>query len=35
VTAAFPPEPAAVAMLSRRVKEKFDPAGIFNPGKMG
>ncbi|MGO7175842.1 glycolate oxidase subunit GlcE [Rhizobium ruizarguesonis] len=35
VTAAFHPEPEAVAMLSRRVKEKFDPAGIFNPGKMG
>ncbi|ARO28844.1 MULTISPECIES: glycolate oxidase subunit GlcE [unclassified Rhizobium] len=34
-TAAFHPEPEAVAMLSRRVKEKFDPAGIFNPGKMG
>ncbi|RUL96049.1 FAD-binding protein [Rhizobium chutanense] len=35
VTAAFHPEPEAVAMLSRRVKEKFDPADIFNPGKMG
>ncbi|MEB3045672.1 FAD-binding protein [Rhizobium mulingense] len=34
-TAAFHPEPEAVAMLSRRVKEKFDPAAIFNPGKMG
>ncbi|MFB2606952.1 FAD-linked oxidase C-terminal domain-containing protein, partial [Rhizobium phaseoli] len=34
-TAAFHPEPEAVAMLSRRVKEKFDPAGILNPGKMG
>ncbi|KEC72701.1 UNVERIFIED_ORG: glycolate oxidase FAD binding subunit [Rhizobium esperanzae] len=34
-TAAFQPEPEAVAMLSRRVKEKFDPAGILNPGKMG
>ncbi|QSY95120.1 glycolate oxidase subunit GlcE [Rhizobium bangladeshense] len=34
-TAAFHPEPEAVALLSRRVKEKFDPAGIFNPGKMG
>ncbi|MBB3313133.1 glycolate oxidase FAD binding subunit [Rhizobium sp. BK196] len=31
---AFHPEEEAVAMLSRRVKEKFDPAGIFNPGKM-
>ncbi|WP_064693951.1 FAD-binding protein [Rhizobium aegyptiacum] len=35
VATAFHPEPEAVAMLSRRVKEKFDPAGIFNPGKMG
>jgi glycolate oxidase FAD binding subunit len=35
VTSAFHPEPEAVVMLSRRVKEKFDPAGIFNPGKMG
>ncbi|QRM42970.1 glycolate oxidase subunit GlcE [Rhizobium sp. BG4] len=33
--AAFQPQPEAVAMLSARVKEKFDPAGIFNPGKMG
>jgi glycolate oxidase FAD binding subunit len=32
--AAFQPQPEAVALLSRRVKEKFDPAGIFNPGKM-
>jgi glycolate oxidase FAD binding subunit len=34
-TPAFQPQPEAVAMLSARVKEKFDPAGIFNPGKMG
>jgi len=34
-TPAFQPEPEAVALLSARVKEKFDPAGIFNPGKMG
>jgi glycolate oxidase FAD binding subunit len=33
-TAAFQPQPDAVALLSARVKEKFDPAGIFNPGKM-
>ncbi|WP_413711041.1 FAD-binding protein [Rhizobium sp. Rhizsp82] len=33
--AAFQPQPEAVALLSARVKEKFDPAGIFNPGKMG
>lgn len=34
-TAAFQPQPEAVALLSARVKQKFDPAGIFNPGKMG
>lgn len=34
-TPAFQPQPEAVALLSARVKEKFDPAGIFNPGKMG
>lgn len=33
--AAFQPQPEAVASLSARVKEKFDPARIFNPGKMG
>ncbi|MBB6482840.1 FAD-binding protein [Rhizobium lusitanum] len=33
-TPAFQPQPEAVALLSARVKEKFDPAGIFNPGKM-
>jgi glycolate oxidase FAD binding subunit len=31
---AFEPQPEAVALLSARVKEKFDPAGILNPGKM-
>lgn len=31
---AFHPQEEAVALLSRRVKEKFDPAGVFNPGKM-
>jgi len=34
-TQSFQPQPEAVALLSRRVKESFDPAGIFNPGKMG
>jgi glycolate oxidase FAD binding subunit len=34
-TASFEPEPEAVVLLSRRVKASFDPAGIFNPGKMG
>ncbi len=34
-SASFQPQPEAVALLSRRVKESFDPDGIFNPGKMG
>ncbi|HEX8049752.1 FAD-binding protein [Rhizobium sp.] len=33
-TSAFQPQPEAVALLSARVKEKFDPMGILNPGKM-
>jgi glycolate oxidase FAD binding subunit len=33
--AAFQPQTDAVALLSQRVKASFDPAGIFNPGKMG
>ncbi|MDI7864803.1 glycolate oxidase subunit GlcE [Rhizobiaceae bacterium n13] len=32
--AAFEPLDPAVALLSRHVKEKLDPKGIFNPGKM-
>ncbi len=32
---AFEPQADAVAMLSARLREKFDPAGILNPGKMG
>jgi glycolate oxidase FAD binding subunit len=35
LTPAFQPQEEAVALLSRRLKEKFDPAGIFNPGKIG
>ena len=35
VTPAFEPEPPAVAALSARLREKFDPKGIFNPGLMG
>jgi glycolate oxidase FAD binding subunit len=31
---AFEPQSEAVALLSARVKQKFDPAGIINPGKM-
>jgi len=30
----FEPETAALAALSRRVKESFDPKGILNPGRM-
>jgi glycolate oxidase FAD binding subunit len=30
----FEPEEAALAALSRRVKESFDPKGILNPGRM-
>lgn len=30
----FQPVGPAVAELSRRIKEKFDPSGIFNPGRM-
>ena len=30
----FEPQPAPVAALSKRIKEQFDPAGIFNPGRM-
>ncbi len=34
-TPAFEPEAPAVAALSQRLREKFDPKGIFNPGLMG
>ncbi len=30
----FEPQPPALAALSRRVKEAFDPAHILNPGRM-
>jgi glycolate oxidase FAD binding subunit len=30
----FEPQPAALAALSRRVKDAFDPAHILNPGRM-
>jgi len=30
----FEPQGPAVAALSARIREKFDPAGIFNPGRM-
>ncbi len=31
----FHPQPPALAALSRRVKEGFDPRRILNPGRMG
>ncbi|MGF6172631.1 glycolate oxidase subunit GlcE [Ensifer sp. 4252] len=30
----FEPQPTPVALLSERVREKFDPQRIFNPGRM-
>lgn len=30
----FEPQPAALAALSKRVKDSFDPTGILNPGRM-
>jgi glycolate oxidase FAD binding subunit len=32
--APFQPLEAALAALTRRVKQRFDPLGIFNPGRM-
>ena len=31
----FEPQPPALAALSRRLKEQFDPNDILNPGRMG
>jgi glycolate oxidase FAD binding subunit len=31
---AFPPEAPAVAGLARRLRERFDPRGLLNPGLM-
>ena len=31
---AFEPQPAALAALSKRVKQSFDPRNLFNPGIM-
>ncbi len=31
----FQPQPAPLAALAARVKESFDPKGLFNPGRMG
>jgi len=30
----FEPQPAALASLTKRIKEGFDPRGILNPGRM-
>jgi glycolate oxidase FAD binding subunit len=30
----FQPQEPALAALSRRVKESFDPHGVLNPGRM-
>jgi len=30
----FQPQAAALAALTRRLKQSFDPAGILNPGRM-
>ncbi|HMR32171.1 MAG TPA: FAD-binding protein [Geminicoccaceae bacterium] len=32
--APFQPQPAALAALSQRVKQGFDPGGVLNPGRM-
>jgi glycolate oxidase FAD binding subunit len=31
----FQPQPPALATLTARVKQSFDPKGLFNPGRMG
>jgi glycolate oxidase FAD binding subunit len=28
------PEPAALAALTKRVRQGFDPRGVLNPGRM-
>jgi glycolate oxidase FAD binding subunit len=30
----FEPEPAALAALTKRVRESFDPNGVLNAGRM-
>jgi glycolate oxidase FAD binding subunit len=34
-TPVFEPQPPALAALSARLKEQFDPKGVLNPGRMG
>ncbi|MBL1437142.1 MAG: hypothetical protein COB08_013210 [Rhodobacteraceae bacterium] len=31
---AFPPEPAPIAALAAALRQKFDPRGVLNPGRM-
>ena len=33
-TNVFQPQPPALAALTKRVKESFDPERILNPGRM-
>jgi glycolate dehydrogenase FAD-binding subunit len=30
----FPPEPPALAALTRRIRKGFDPQGVLNAGRM-
>jgi glycolate oxidase FAD binding subunit len=30
----FEPQPPAIAALSKRIKDGFDPNGVLNPGRM-
>jgi glycolate oxidase FAD binding subunit len=32
--AVFEPQNPAVALISRKIKDSFDPTGVFNPGRM-
>jgi glycolate oxidase FAD binding subunit len=32
--AVFEPQPAALAALTKRMKDSFDPSGVLNPGRM-
>jgi glycolate oxidase FAD binding subunit len=32
--AVFEPQDAGLSALTKRVKESFDPKGVFNPGRM-
>jgi FAD/FMN-containing dehydrogenase len=30
----MPPETPALAAIGQRLRDKFDPRGLFNPGKL-